>query len=114
MARLDILTANDRPGEFPNSYYAATATRLEPFPEAEGEISCDVVVIGGGYTGLSAALHLAEAGMNVAVLEAHRMGFGASGRIRASGWIRTIWRRWSAPRWRATCGTSRWKVSISP
>lgn len=80
MARLDILTANDRPGEYPGSYYAATATTLEPFPEAEGEISCDVAVIGGGFTGLSAALHLAEAGMSVAVLEAHRVGFGASGR----------------------------------
>jgi gamma-glutamylputrescine oxidase len=37
-------------------------------------------VIGGGYTGLSAALHLAEAGRDVVLLEAHRVGFGASGR----------------------------------
>ncbi|OIP87185.1 MAG: oxidoreductase [Rhodobacterales bacterium CG2_30_65_12] len=80
MARLDILTANDRPGEYPGSYYAATATPLAPFAEATGEISCDVAVIGGGFTGLSAALHLAEAGMDVVVLEAHRVGFGASGR----------------------------------
>jgi len=80
MARLDILTANDRPGEYPASYYAATATPLEPLPKVEGEISCDVAVIGGGFTGLSAALHLAEAGLDVVVLEAHRVGFGASGR----------------------------------
>ncbi len=77
---LDILTANDRTGEYPPSWYAATALKLAPFPVAKGEITCDVAVIGGGYTGLSAALHLAEAGFDVALFDAHRVGFGASGR----------------------------------
>jgi len=44
-----------------------------------GEHKTDVVVIGGGYTGLAAALHLAEAGTSVAVVEAHAVGWGASG-----------------------------------
>jgi len=77
---LDILTANDRPGEYPPSWYAATAEPLLPFPAADGDMRADVCVIGGGYTGLSAALHLAEAGLSVVLVEAHRVGWGASGR----------------------------------
>lgn len=80
MARLDILTANDVTGEYPGSYYASLATPLARFAPAEGEIACDVCVIGGGFTGLSAALHMAEAGLDVVLLEAQRVGFGASGR----------------------------------
>lgn len=77
---VNLLHANDRLGEYPSSWYAATCVALAPFPRAEGEISADICVIGGGYTGLSTALHLAEAGMSVVLLEAHRIGFGASGR----------------------------------
>lgn len=77
---MDILTANDRIGEYPNSYYVATASGPAPFPQAAGALSCDVCVIGGGFTGLSTALHLAEKGYDVILLEAHRVGFGASGR----------------------------------
>ncbi|HHB81077.1 MAG TPA: FAD-binding oxidoreductase, partial [Aliiroseovarius sp.] len=51
-----------------------------PYPAAEGELSCDICIIGGGFTGLSAALHAAEAGLDVVLVEAQRVGFGASGR----------------------------------
>lgn len=77
---MDLLTANDRPGEYPRSYYADTARHLQRFPEAAGDINCDVCVIGAGFTGLSTAWHLAQSGYNVVVLEAQRVGFGASGR----------------------------------
>ena len=77
---MNLLFANDRPGEYPRSWYAATAAPLDPFPAAAGEIRADVCIVGGGYTGLSAALHLAQRGYDVVLLEAHRVGFGASGR----------------------------------
>ncbi len=77
---LDLLTANDTPGRHTPSYYAATANRQTDHPPLEGLQSCDVCIVGGGYTGLSAALHLAERGLSVMLLEANRIGWGASGR----------------------------------
>jgi gamma-glutamylputrescine oxidase len=65
----------------PSTYYHATAT--EPFPRAPQlteRITADVCVVGGGYTGLSAALHLARRGASVVLLEESRIGDGASGR----------------------------------
>lgn len=62
------------------SYYAATANAFAPAPKLEGEVSADVVVIGGGYTGLHAALNAIERGYSVVLLEAGRIGWGASGR----------------------------------
>lgn len=62
------------------SFYAASAN---PFPrqgKLEGSLEADVVVVGGGFTGLSAALHAAEAGMQVVLLESRMVGWGASGR----------------------------------
>ena len=64
----------------PQSIYAATSAPALDAPELVGEQSCDVCVVGGGYTGLSAALHLAERGYDVVLLEARRVGWGASGR----------------------------------
>lgn len=77
---MDLLTANDRQGAYPASYYAATAAPLDPFPAAGGDMVCDVCVVGAGYSGLTAALHLAQAGYDVVLLDAQRVGFGASGR----------------------------------
>lgn len=62
------------------SYYSATANRRAVCPPLDGDVGCDVCVIGAGYTGLSAAIHLAERGYKVVVLEAARIGWGASGR----------------------------------
>ncbi len=62
------------------SYYAASANPFAPQPRLEGEELADVVVVGGGYTGLSAALNAAEAGFSVILIEAKRIGWGASGR----------------------------------
>jgi gamma-glutamylputrescine oxidase len=62
------------------SWYAATANPAPRRPALSGEIDCEVCVVGAGFTGLSAALHLAEQGHSVVVLETARVGFGASGR----------------------------------
>ena len=77
---MDLLYSNDRRGEYPPSWYAATATPPEPRDKLRGSVHADLCIVGGGYTGLSAALHAAQAGLDVVLLEAHRAGFGASGR----------------------------------
>lgn len=77
---MNLLFANDRQGQYPPSWYAATTAPLAPFDPLRGQVKADVCIIGAGYTGLSAALHLAETGLDVVLLEAHRVGFGASGR----------------------------------
>jgi len=65
---------------YPRSYYAATARALPQQEPLTTPVRADVCVIGAGYTGLSTALHLTRAGMRVVVLEAQRIGWGASGR----------------------------------
>jgi len=74
----DIFTS--KTGEHVNSYYAATANALENFCALGSDIETDVCIIGAGFTGLSAALHLAEKGIKVTVLEAEKVAWGASGR----------------------------------
>ncbi|MEM8571863.1 MAG: FAD-binding oxidoreductase [Pseudomonadota bacterium] len=72
------------PGEaaraYPDSYYAASAHPAPERPPLDGDTSADVCIIGGGYTGLSAGIELAERGYDVRLLEARRIGWGASGR----------------------------------
>lgn len=75
------MTARSTPDSgYPDSWYVATAKLPDLKPALEGETRADVCVIGGGFTGLSAALNLAERGLDVILLEAERLGFGASGR----------------------------------
>jgi glycine/D-amino acid oxidase-like deaminating enzyme len=62
------------------SLWADTAEPLPAFPKLEGERQADVVIIGAGYTGLSAAHHIAKSGLAPIVLEANHPGWGASGR----------------------------------
>lgn len=63
-----------------DSWYAASANRQLQFPALAGSQRADVCIVGGGYTGLSSAIHLRKRGYSVIVLEANRMGWGASGR----------------------------------
>ena len=65
---MDILTQNDTLGEYPNSYYVSTTKMLSKFPSIKEDLSCDVCVVGGGYTGLSTALSLSEKGYQVCLL----------------------------------------------
>ena len=62
------------------SYYAASARASTPYPELAGDLIADVCVIGGGFTGVNTAIELAQRGLSVILLEARRIGWGASGR----------------------------------
>src|SRR4051794_37373718 len=62
------------------SLWAATAPPAPPTPRLHGSATADVCIVGGGYAGLSTALHLAERGVKAVVLEAHEPGWGGSGR----------------------------------
>ena len=62
------------------SYYAATANRQLSYPTLAGEELADVCIVGGGFSGLNTAIELARKGFSVVLLEAHLVGWGASGR----------------------------------
>jgi glycine/D-amino acid oxidase-like deaminating enzyme len=66
--------------EHTHSYYAASAKGMVPRPELEADLVADVCVIGGGFTGVNTAIELAQRGLSVILLEARRIGWGASGR----------------------------------
>ncbi len=66
--------------DYPDSYYHASQNRVIDLNPLDGSRRADVCIIGGGYTGLSSALHLAKRGYDVILLEARKPGWGASGR----------------------------------
>ncbi|PWJ18184.1 NAD(P)/FAD-dependent oxidoreductase [Jannaschia seohaensis] len=76
----DWLHANGDAGVWPKTWYAENVALPDPHPALDGAREADLCVIGAGITGLSAALHAARAGLSVIVLEAQRVGWGASGR----------------------------------
>lgn len=76
--------SNAAPGwpdsRWPDSLWAATAAPAPDTPALDASASCDVAIVGAGFTGLSTALHLAERGVNVRVIDGAQPGWGASGR----------------------------------
>ena len=63
-----------------NCWYTASSQRPTPLPVIGDDLDCDVCIVGGGVTGVSAALHLAEQGLRVVLLEAREIGWASSGR----------------------------------
>ena len=74
------MNAINQKQEHTRSYYAATVNEVTDYPVLEGSNSADICVVGGGFTGVATALTLAERGYSVALVEANRIGWGASGR----------------------------------
>ncbi len=63
-----------------NSYYTATLNQDTDYPTLQGRQTVDVVIIGGGFTGVATAVELAEKGLKVAIVESNKIGWGATGR----------------------------------
>ena len=85
----------------------ATVGERPEYPPLDGSVTADVAIIGGGFTGLSAAAHLAKAGTNVVLIDQHRFGDGASGRN--GGQLGTGQRAW-AEEYEAELGFTRAKA----
>ena len=73
-------TSAEQRQEHTGSYYAATLNDPTLYPELKGSVQVDVAIVGAGFTGVASALSLAEAGYSVALVEANRVGWGATGR----------------------------------
>lgn len=89
------------------SWYEDSVGERPRYDPLDGDVACDVAIVGGGFTGLSAAAHLAKAGANVVLVDAHRFGDGASGRN--GGQLGTGQRAW-AEETEAELGLSRAKA----
>jgi len=76
---MKLLYANDKRGEHAPSWYSDTST-IADRPALTSDVTSDVCIIGAGFTGLSAAINAVQHGLSVTVLDAHRVGWGASGR----------------------------------
>lgn len=66
--------------QYPASYYFASLKYNQSYPQLTENLEADICIIGGGFTGIASAIELVERGYNVVVLEAHKIGWGASGR----------------------------------
>jgi gamma-glutamylputrescine oxidase len=69
-----------KPLQHTNSYYAASVNEVTNYPELKGHQSTDICIVGAGFSGISAGLHLSELGYKVTIIEANKIGWGASGR----------------------------------
>jgi glycine/D-amino acid oxidase-like deaminating enzyme len=69
-----------KPLQHTNSYYAASINEVTNYPELKGHQTTDICIIGAGFSGISAGLHLSELGFKVTIIEANKIGWGASGR----------------------------------
>jgi gamma-glutamylputrescine oxidase len=100
-------------GAYPPSWYAATRIEGPSASPLDGDVQADVCIVGGGYAGLSAALHLARAGRKVVLLEAERLGWGASGRN--GGQVHVGMRReqeWLEQHLGAEDGRELWRIAL--